>query len=248
MSQTNRAERRSARERLREERERDRARDRRKRNAKVAAVAVAVLAIATGAGILAAGGGGGGDAKGGGEAARPVSVGEETAPVTLTVYEDFRCPACEQFENTFRDTLHELTDSGKLRVDYHLVSIIDGNLGGNGSKYAANAALCARDAGRFREYHDVLYTHQPPETDDDFGDTTRLLDLARQVEGLDTPAFRSCVEDNAHGEAVGSANAAFLDSEHSGTPTVLLDGENLYAADTAPLTPESLRERVNELA
>ncbi|UCM87317.1 DsbA family protein [Streptomyces marincola] len=245
MSQGNREGRRSARERLREERERERAAERRKRSAKVAGTAVAVLAVATGIGVIAANGGDDGENA---PAAEPIAVGETSAPATMAIYEDFRCPACGQFENTFGETIRDLTDEGKLRVDYHLVSIIDGNMGGNGSKFAANAALCARDAGAFQEYHDLLFAHQPAESDDAFADKARLIDLAGDVDGLDTASFRSCVEDGSHEEWVSSANAGFLDSDFTGTPTVLLQGEDIYGAADEPLTPERLRERVEEIA
>lgn len=75
-----------------------------------------------------------------------IPVGAPDAPSTLTVWEDFRCPACAQFENAFRDTIHDLERAGQLKVEYHLATIIDGNMGGSGSLHAANAAACAQDA------------------------------------------------------------------------------------------------------
>ncbi|TDC24736.1 hypothetical protein E1265_09035 [Streptomyces sp. 8K308] len=245
MSQRNRDGKQSARERIRQARERERASERRVRGAKVAGVAVVLLAAAAVVGIIAANSGGStSDAT----EAEPITVGSSDAPATLTVYEDFRCPACGTFEDNFRDTINELTDAGKLRVDYHLVSIIDGNVGGSGSKAAANAAACARDEDRFREYHDVLFEHQPAEQDDAFANKSHLIDLAAGVEGLDTEAFRSCVEDGTHDGWVSDSNAAFLNSEYNATPTILLNGESVYGDASNPLTPDSLRDRVNELA
>ncbi|MDT0344683.1 DsbA family protein [Streptomyces litchfieldiae] len=244
MSQRNREGKRSARERLREEREREQAAERRKRTAKVAGGALGLLAVVGVIGVIAAKGGDPDDAP----AAEPVVVGESDAPVTLAVYEDFRCPACGQFESSFRDTINELTDAGTLKVDYHLVTIIDGNMGGNGSKFAANAALCARDAGKFREYHDVLFENQPAESDDAFADKARLIDLAGDVEGLDTETFRTCVQEGSHDDWVEGSNTGFLNSDYNATPTVLLNGEDIYGDTSDPLTPERLRERVEELA
>ncbi|WP_059009206.1 DsbA family protein [Streptomyces specialis] len=244
MSERNREGKRSARERLREEREREKAAERRKRTAKVAGAAVAALAIATVVGVFAANGGETTE----GPAVDPISVGDKDAPATLAVYEDFRCPACGQFETTFRDTIHELTDAGKLRVDYHLVTIIDGNMGGTGSQNAANAAVCADDEGKFPEYHDVLFENQPAETDDAFADKSRLIDLAGDVEGLDTASFRACVEDGDHDQWVDTSNAGFLDSDYNATPTILLNGDTIYGQSSDPLTPDALRERVDEIA
>ncbi|WP_326599565.1 DsbA family protein [Streptomyces sp. NBC_01803] len=243
MSERNREGKRSARERLREERDREKAAERRKRVAKVAAAAVAALAVAGVVGVFAANGGETTE----GPAVDPISVGDKDAPATLAVYEDFRCPACGQFETTFRDTIHELTDAGKLRVDYHLVTIIDGNMGGNGSQNAANAAVCADDEGEFPDYHDVLYENQPAERDDAFADKSRLIDLAGEVEGLDTESFRACVQEGDHDEWVDNSNAGFLDSDFNATPTVLLNGDDVYGDTADPLTPDRLRERVNEI-
>ncbi|MEE1930486.1 thioredoxin domain-containing protein [Streptomyces sp. TRM 70351] len=236
---------RSAVERLHEQRAKEQAAGRRKRNVKAGAVVVAVLAAVGVVGYAAAGGA---REEGDGKVAEPIVVGRGDAPVTLTVYEDFRCPGCAQFEQAFKDTIHELTEDGKIRTEYHLVSIIDGNMGGDGSRRAANAAACARDAGEFTPYHDLLYAHQPPEQEDAFADTGHLISLAGRVDGLDTPAFRSCVEDGTHDAWVKRSNDAFTASEYNATPTVLLDGESVYGDPAHPLTPESLRAKVAEAA
>ncbi|UED83618.1 DsbA family protein [Streptomyces profundus] len=245
MSARNREGQRSARERLREERERERAGERRLRVLKIVGVTAVVLAIAAGVGVLAAGGGQDDDSAG--PAADPVRVGEASAPAVLTVFEDFRCPACQHFESTFRETINELTEAGQLRVDYHLVTIIDGNMRGSGSRNAANAAACARDQGAFPEYHDLLFDNQPPETDDAFADKSLLIDLARGIEALDNETFQACVQDGTHDDWVSRANADFLNGDHVATPTVLLNNERL-GQDGAGLTPDHLRERVAELA
>ncbi|WP_340562291.1 DsbA family protein [Streptomyces sp. GSL17-111] len=231
--------------RLREQREREQASQKRRRGLKAGLVAVGVLAVVGVVGYAAAGGS---QEKGDGKAAPPVTEGKGKAPVTLTIYEDFRCPGCAQFELAFKDTVHELTDEGKVRVEYHLVSIIDGNMGGNGSKYAANAAHCAKDAELFTPYHDLLYAEQPPEQEDTFADKDHLIELAGEIPGLDSPEFRSCVQNGTHDTRVTRTNDAFTASEYNATPTVLLNGESLYGDPNDPLTPESLRAKVEKAA
>ncbi|MEU3050191.1 thioredoxin domain-containing protein [Streptomyces sp. NPDC006984] len=228
----------SARERLQKEREREKARERRRRTVIVAAAVVGVLGLAAVVGLLAANSGkdSGGSQAGPlsapsgaqGEEQLAIPVGADDAPSTLTVWEDFRCPACAQFENALRGTIHDMVDAGELRVEYHLATIIDGNMGGSGSLRAGNAAACAQDAGEFADYHDVLFANQPPEQDDDFADNARLIELAGQVEGLDTPAFRSCVNEGVHDTWVEKSGLAFTEGGFRGTPTVLLNGESIF--------------------
>ncbi|MFJ4579741.1 DsbA family protein [Streptomyces echinatus] len=251
MSEKNRDGKRTARERMAVEREKQKAAEKRRRTLIVGASVVCVLGLAAVIGVVAANAGKD-KSTGAGPAVAPlgakgkdslaIPVGKDGAKSTLTVWEDFRCPACQAFEAAYRPTLHELSDAGKLRVEYHLVRLIDGNLGGSGSLRAANAAACAQDAGKFRDYHDVLYANQPKETDDAFADNDKLIELAGKVKGLDTPAFRKCVEEGTHDAWVEKANQAFRTGGFSGTPTVLLDGKNIYQDQT--MTPAKLKQLV----
>ncbi|MET8680674.1 thioredoxin domain-containing protein [Streptomyces sp. NPDC004647] len=256
MSEKNREGKRSARERLQEEREREKGREKRKRMLLVGVAAIAVLGIAAGVGVVVSRTGGKEEAAGpvvaptgaNGEDSLAIPVGRTDAPSTLTIYEDFRCPACAQFENGFRGTIDELRRAGQLRTEYHLVTIIDGNVGGRGSLNAANAAACAQDVGKFPEYHDVLYKNQPPEQDDAFARKDYLIELASQVKGLVTNTFKKCVNDGDHDGWVKKANSAFTSSSHQGTPTVLLNGKDVYADQQNPLTPDKLKKLVGDAA
>jgi protein-disulfide isomerase len=254
VSEKNRDGKRSAREALRQQRAKEEARARRKRTAVVAGGVVAVLAVAAVVGVLVADHN---SNKTSSDSSAPVAapkgavgkdnlvipVGASDAPSTLTVWEDFRCPACDAFEKTFTPTIHQLEDSGQVRTEYRLVLLIDGNLGGTGSLNAANAAACAQDQGKFRAFHDVLYANQPDEQDDRFGDKKTLLQLAGKVDGLTTPAFTACVNNGTHDNWVKKSNDAFNRSGYDSTPTILLNGKSVYGADSN-LTPDSLKQMV----
>ncbi|MDT9694519.1 thioredoxin domain-containing protein [Streptomyces sp. P17] len=256
MSEKNREGKRTARERMAAEREKQKAAEKRRRALIVGASVVCVLALAAVIGVIAANAGKDDDSESAGTVVAPsgaqgedslaIPVGKDSAKSTLVVWEDFRCPACKAFEAAYRSTIHELTGAGQLRVEYRLVTIIDGNLGGTGSRNAANAAACAQDVGKFVDYHDVLYQNQPTETDDAFADNSKLFELAAKVEGLDTPAFRTCVEKGTHNSWVEKSNAAFRSGGFTGTPTVLLDGKNIYQDQS--MTPEKLKQQVQEAA
>ncbi|MFJ6751835.1 thioredoxin domain-containing protein [Streptomyces sp. NPDC091266] len=254
MSQNNQDGKSSARERLQAQREKEKARARRGRQAIVAGSVVAALVAAGGIALWATSSGD--DSSNDNEVAVPkqasggdkpaVPVGAVDAPSTLTVWEDFRCPACQQFETTFRKAVHQLEDSGQLKSEYHLATIIDGNVGGQGSRNAANAALCAQDAGRFRDYHDLLYASQPPEQQDKFADKKYLLQLAGKIKGLVTPAFTTCVNDGTYDNFVAKSNSAFTSSGYRGTPTILLNGKDLANVKGGRFTPADLKKMVRD--
>jgi protein-disulfide isomerase len=131
-----------------------------------------------------------------------IPYGGAAAKVTLTVYEDYRCPYCKLAESLFESTYKAYAAAGKITVQYHLVDLIDRNLGGTGSLRAGNAGACAQDAGKYEAYHDVLYANQPDENEDAFGSNAALVSLAKQVPGLDTAAFEACVNGDTHGSWV----------------------------------------------
>jgi protein-disulfide isomerase len=258
VSENNREGKRTARARLQEERRRQESKAKRLRLLTVLGVVVAVLAIAAVVGVLVSNRGGGDNSASDKPVATPkgtigegrlvIPVGRADAKAALTVYEDFRCPACGQFEKAFHGTIARLEDQGRLRTEYHLVAFIDNNLGGSGSKNAANAAACAQDAGAFREYHDVLYANQPPETQDAFGNKDTLIRLAQRVPALKgNKAFEACVDNGTYDGWVKKSQNAFNKSGYTSTPTILLNGENLNADQQNPLTPQRLEQKVDAL-
>ncbi|MFF5157057.1 DsbA family protein [Streptomyces sp. NPDC000348] len=254
MSEKNREGKRTARERMAVEREKQKAAEKRRRALIVGASVLCVLGLAAVIGVVAASSGGDDGSEASGPVVAPsgalgkdglaIPVGKESAKSTLVVWEDFRCPACKVFEQAYSPTLHELTGSGRLKVEYHLVTLIDNGMGGTGSRSAANAAACAQDAGKFTAYHDVLFENQPMESDDAFADNAGLIELAGKVDGLDTPAFRTCVEDGTHNSWVAKSHEAFQKGGFNGTPTVLYNGKNIV--QDRSMTPEKFKRMVQE--
>ncbi|MFC7216654.1 DsbA family protein [Streptomyces polyrhachis] len=252
MSAKNSGGKRAARERMAEQREHQRAAEKRRRTVLAVLSVLGVLVVAGGIAVLVNNNGDEGSESDGplvypkhtaGKDRLAIIDGRSAAPVTLTVYEDFRCPACQAFEKTYSKTIHELVDSGQLKAEYRLVTLIDNNLKGHGSLNAANAAACSAGSDDFRAYHDVLYANQPPESTDDYGDKDKLKELAKKVPGLDTKDFADCVDDGRYNPWVVKSDKAFMTSGHDSTPTVLLDGKSIFGQGL-DLTPEKLKQQV----
>lgn len=168
--------------------------------------------------------------------ATAIEYGSPSAKVTLTVFEDVRCPFCDIFETGSRGVYKQYVDAGEVRVLFHVVKLIDVNDQANGenasgSRTGGSALGCAQNAGLFDEYHDVLYDNQPDETTDPFSDPSTLISLAKKVPGLDTATFESCVKSVKYGGFVDQNWADFNTLKLDGTPTVEIDGTALSNDD-----------------
>jgi protein-disulfide isomerase len=177
--------------------------------------------------------------------AKAIPVGEANAPVKLTVYEDFRCSACGQFESGYQAAYKALVKAGKVELLIHPVDLIDNNEGGSGSLAAGNAAACAQNAGKFEDYHDVLYANQPSESDDAFASDATLISYAKKVSGLDTATFESCVKSGKYDDWIkrNYRDLEQIDGNSTATPTLLANGTKLTLS-----TPSAFTTQLTQLA
>ncbi len=172
-----------------------------------------------------------------------VPYGTSGAKVTLTIYEDFRCPYCKQAESMFGPIYTADAQAGKIKVLYHIVNLIDRNDGGTGSIQSGSAAGCAQNVGnaKFKAYHDVLYANQPDESDDAYASTDNLITLAKKVPGLDSTSFEACVNSGKYQPWVVK-NYDALSKQEGGsvsTPDYLINGQSFELTTQAAATQEA---------
>jgi protein-disulfide isomerase len=163
--------------------------------------------------------------------------GSDDPKVVLSMYEDFLCPHCGQFEQQFGPTVSGLIDSGAVAADYYMVAILDRQ--GNGySSRAANAAYCVADESTdaFRRFHAALYAQQPQEGSGVYPDNARLIEVARQAgAGGKVP---DCINKGRYTEMVqGLAAAAGIQA----TPTIRINGQDYQFS-----TPDALVAKIKE--
>lgn len=234
---------RSARERVAAEREARQRKSRQRRRLGILGVVVAVVGVSVGVGVGIAVSSNSASPKAytpptdgsvvtdryanPANTATALAYGSATAPHTLTIFEDFRCPYCKVLETGSASVYKAYVANGTLRVLFHLVTLIDTKDNGSGSLQSGNAAGCAARAGKFDEYHDVLFANQPEETTDGYSSTAMLISLAKQVPGLDSPAFESCVTGGTYKGLVQQNWSDFNSLQLQGTPALMLDGKAL---------------------
>jgi protein-disulfide isomerase len=239
---TKREARATARERLAQERARHQQVQARRRKVGIGAAVVAVLAIAAGIAVAVGTAGSGKNAASGplvipanttGPNGTVIVYGNPNAKHTLDVYEDFRCPICDKLEKADGPTIQQLADNGTYKIQYHMATFLDNNLGGTGSMDALQVAGAAinESPAKFKAFHDVLYANQPSEQTDGFGNLNTLLDLAKKVPGLVTPQFTKDVQDRVYAPWAQKVSDTFNTSGVTGTPTLKLNGKQLTVFD-----------------
>jgi protein-disulfide isomerase len=148
-------------------------------------------------------------------------LGDTSAPVVITAWEDFQCPVCKAANASVLATIiQEYVDTGKAQLQYRYFSFL-----GDESKRAAEAAEAAAAQGKFWEYHDALFNYQGAENSGAFSDD-RLRQLAQLV-GLDMDKFNASLDS---GEYKGVVNAELQEGKNlgvTGTPTFFVNGEKV---------------------
>jgi protein-disulfide isomerase len=161
---------------------------------------------------------------------QPIVLGSAEAP-TITLYEDFHCLHCAEFEEQFGPVVTQAQESGAARVELYPMSFID-----EGSAAAANAMACAAEAGFGQPFYLGLFANHTLRWSDE-----QLVDLAAKVGRSPSEAFKTCVTTNAHADWVSSINAAADRNGVAQTPTLLINGKTV---DIANLTPDALKAMI----
>lgn len=151
----------------------------------------------------------------------------------ITLYEDFSCPACKNFEEMANATLVDLVKDGKADIEYRLVGFLDdGPVVGEHSKRAASASLCVRESNGmegWKKFHDWLYENQPIEGTE--GPSNR--DFVAAAEDLGLQVDEACVTSEKYVPWMQQTTDKFNEDQVGGTPTVLVNGEVVESSPAA---------------
>ncbi|MEU3463297.1 thioredoxin domain-containing protein [Streptomyces sp. NPDC006733] len=170
-----------------------------------------------------------------------------SVPVKLTVFEDLRSPQSKAFAEQYADTFQKLLATGQVEIHYRLVTRTDAQLGGHGSRAAANAAACAQDQGRFTQFVQQVWDRQPDPSDDALSSEKLLKELSEKTGKIDEGKFVPCMKGNDHEGWVAKSDADFVSGSFGEVPVVQINGETVPDAGTS-LTPSKLRTLVEKEA
>lgn len=151
-------------------------------------------------------------------------LGNKDAKVTIVEFADFQCPFCEKwFKDTEPSLIKDYVNTGKVKFAFRQYAFL-----GQESTWAAEAAECANEQGKFWDYHNYLYDHQGPENSGTFT-KDKLIGFAGDL-GLNTNQFSSCLNSDKYSKNVSDDLSAGQKAGVTGTPTAFIDGQPLVGA------------------
>lgn len=157
-----------------------------------------------------------------------VLLGDDSAAHKVTIFEDFQCPVCADFEKAIGDQVEQGIQDGKIQVEYRMVAFLDQASTTNYSSRALNAAASVLDTtspDTFNDYRRLLFENQPAEGSAGLTDD-KLIELAGQA-GADPSAITQMVKDNTFHQWVINATDQMSKDGVNGTPTVWIDGKSV---------------------
>lgn len=146
-------------------------------------------------------------------------LGSDSAPLEVTEYADYQCPACQQWATVQFPTIKErLIATGRVRWRYRDFPL---DMHPH-ARIAAHAAACASEQDKYWEMNEKIYSWEGnwPAKSNPIG---VFNDDARAV-GLDMPKYQACMES---GRYAGRMRASYLEGVSAGvgsTPTFMING------------------------
>jgi protein-disulfide isomerase len=164
----------------------------------------------------------------------PVPNERAEGELNITMYVDYLCPICGQFEEANGDYISSLLENGGTTVDIHPITILD--RASQGTKYStrsANAAACVANysPNQFYDFHNLLFANQPEENTTGLSDD-ELVALTVEAGVNEADAIASCITGQEFKAWVANSSARALNGpipnsnidKVTGTPTVLVNG------------------------
>ncbi len=168
-------------------------------------------------------------------------------PVAITVYEDLRSPDSKAFADEYQATFDQLLTTGQVQLHYQLVTASDKIYGGRGSQYAANAAACAQDQGRFTQFVQEIWNDQPDPKTDGLSSETLMKKFARKAGKIDMGKFEPCLEQGDHKGWVIKSQADYAAAHLGAVPAVQINGKTVTDVRSG-LTPKKLMKMTEKEA
>ena len=192
------------------------------------------------------------------------TLGNPTAPVTITEYADLECPVCDAFAmptsksasdgtqgtGYFDHLVSQYVRTGKAKIVYRSLETATGN-GPNASIWARQqaSAYAAGLQNRAWYYIELFYRQQQSETTS-YVTPTFLQGIAQQVPGLNVTKWASDSQSPTLQAQVASEGQAAVAKGYNSTPTIVIQGPKGEASPIVglPSSYSDLTAKINSVS
>lgn len=172
------------------------------------------------------------------------TLGSPDAPVTLVVYEDPRCPFCQQWTlDTFPTLVEDYVRPGSLKIEYRGIPL----LGGASVRPLAYVEAAA-EQDKLWNVADLMYQHQGAETEA-WATDDLLQAIAQAVPGLDADKLFAAMESDAVTQAITKAQNQAVADGIQGTPSFYVGtgADSLESLTVSSLGPDEFTSKIDQL-
>jgi len=183
-------------------------------------------------------------------------LGSPDAPVTIIEFSDFQCPFCGAVSGHNQEVIQYLRsrdsnwepivpklkpyiEAGQVKFVYRNFAFL-----GPESQWAAEAAECAHEQGRFWEYHDKLFANQRGENQGAFS-KENLKRFAAEL-GLDAKVFNMCLDSGKYAEEVQDDHEEGQRLGVRGTPAFFINGRLVSGAQPFSVVKGIIEEELQK--
>ncbi|MEM4331414.1 MAG: DsbA family protein, partial [Candidatus Anstonellales archaeon] len=143
--------------------------------------------------------------------------GNDNASVIVIEFSDFQCPFCKAFFDQTEKQFEQIyVDRGLVKFYYAHLPLEQIHAQ---AMPAANAAECAKEQGKFWQYHDALFSNQSQLSD------TTYEKIASDL-GLDVDKWKQCYNEKKYLNVINEHTQIAYSFYASGTPTFVIFNKN----------------------
>lgn len=151
-------------------------------------------------------------------------MGEESAPVTVTVFADFMCPSCKMWEMEILPQLEkDYITSGDVKL-----STVNVLFHGDDSETAALAAeqVQAEDPESYWDFHHRVFESQA-EHGEKWVTPDKMAEIAKETTALDPNGLIEKLSDKTYSDQVQADTELVNQYNVQSTPTIMINGKTV---------------------
>ena len=176
------------------------------------------------------------------------TLGNPSAPVTMTYYSDLQCPVCAEFtlSSGFPQVVAKDVRAGRVKIVYRAVQTATRDP--REFQAQQTAALAAGKQSHFWDYVELFYRQQGTEGTG-YVTESYLGGLAQQVSHLNLDTWRAARGDSALTARLRSDQQSAITARVQGTPTLIFHGPRgtVRAPQTVP-SYEQLQQGIKSVS